>query len=472
MTTMERTSAAGRTTMSTTTADRALDAAASRAIDASRQAGVLNPGELARDIHAAQARDPVAGAALLRAVNKQLSDRDRAGLAEALTSVQTPTTMAAETPTLAAVAGARAAPALSPGSMPPQGLSIDQFADVSQTVRAKAADMGLGADIVVQGSRASRSAQPGSDLDLAIRVSPDRFERFLNTDSRLATPNPGSSAERTRLRAEAEGIVQRGEARLSSTGRAIEQRIGLDVDLSVVRRGGNFDQDPTLALRGEPGPRALAGAGLQGAVVGGITDATLTAAQALRDGQFTGQEARDLLAQSARGALVGGIYAVTEQGLVRAVDRGAGTAIEIAAARTAARAGVADTALAGAMTRTAATRLAGAGAAGAIVSAGLSIVENREGLARGDSQAIGRVAGDVAVGTSAVLAGAAAGAAIGSVVPVAGTAVGAVVGLVAGVATDYVLRAGGVDQAVAQLATSAVDGVKGAAGKVASWLGW
>jgi hypothetical protein len=61
---------------------------------------------------------------------------------------------------------------------------------------------------------------------------------------------------------------------------------------------------------------------------------------------------------------------------------------------------------------------------------------------------------------------------VGSVVPVVGTAVGAVVGLGVGFAADYVMRAGGVDRAIGNAVTSGVDAVKGAASRVASWLGW
>jgi hypothetical protein len=158
--------------------------------------------------------------------------------------------------------------------------------------------------------------------------------------------------------------------------------------------------------------------------------------------------------------------------LVKVADRTIGPAVHRASAAVAARAGADDVVAAGAMARTATTRLAGAGAAGAVISAGFSIYENRDGLARGDSQAIGRVAGDTVVGATAALGGAAAGAAIGSVVPVVGTAVGAVVGLGVGFAADYVMRAGGVDKAIASAVSSGVDAVKGAASKVASWLGW
>jgi hypothetical protein len=109
-------------------------------------------------------------------------------------------------------------------------------------------------------------------------------------------------------------------------------------------------------------------------------------------------------------------------------------------------------------------RLAGAGIAGAVVSAGFATVDQIGKYRRGEvtgSQAVGNVAGEAAVGMGAGLAGAAAGAAIGSVIPIAGTAVGAVVGFavgcVAGYLADKGLRGLGVDKAVAHAVTGAID---------------
>jgi hypothetical protein len=188
----------------------------------------------------------------------------------------------------------------------------------------------------------------------------------------------------------------------------------------------------------------------QGAWVGGAVDGAFSAASALRDGQLTSAEVGDVLADSARGAAVGTTYAVTENGLVRAADRVAGSAIERGL---------------GTGARIAGTRLAGAGAAGAVIGAGMSIYENRDGLARGESKAIGNVAGDVVVAGGSALAGAAAGAAIGSIVPGVGTIVGAGVGLAAGYLADQTLRAGGVDKLVGNAVSGAVDTVKG-------WFSW
>lgn len=358
--------------------------------------------------------------------------------------------MAHRPATLGAVAGARAVDRL---NTTPQGLTDRQFDSVARTVRETAQQRGLGNDIVVQGSRAGRTASPTSDIDLGIRVSHERFQSFINDpgQSKLASPNPGSARERTRQWAMDNGLIQAGEARLSSTAKTIgsdilpaQAEVGKRVDLSVVRRGGPFDSSPTMDV---PSARsANARAGGQGALVGGAVDGAFSAVHALRDGHMTSAEARDVLADSARGAIVGGTYAVTEQGLVRAADRVAGSAIERSL---------------GTGARIAGTRLAGAGAAGAVISAGMSVYENRDGLARGDSKAIGDVAGDVVVGGGSALAGAAAGAAIGSAVPVVGTVVGAGVGLVAGYLTDQALRAGGVDRMIGNAVSWAVDSIKG-----------
>lgn len=415
------TSHSASTATASTGANTPLAAEARAAIDASRQAGVVNPGELAAEVSVAYGRSPEEGAALHVEVKAQLSPRDATSLDEHLA------------PTLAAVATARAADRV---ATVPQGLSDRQAAQTADAVIDQARQMGLGDDVVAQGSRVNGTARPNSDLDLAIRVSPEKFDNFLNTDSRLATANPGSSKAATRDWSIDNGIIQRGEARLSPTGRALEAQLGMDVDLSVVRQGGAFDQGPSMDMRTTGGVTARAGT--QGALVGAAADGVLTTYGALSDGRISGTEAQDIAANTVRGAAVGGTYAVTEQGLLRV----------------------------------GASRLAGAGVAGAVVGAGLSIYENREGLARGDSDAIGDVAGDTVVAAGAALGGMAAGAAVGSVVPVVGTAVGAVVGLGVGVAIDYVARAGGVDKVVGDVVSSGVDAVKGAASKVAGWLGW
>ena len=118
-----------------------------------------------------------------------------------------------------------------------------------------------------------------------------------------------------------------------------------------------------------------------------------------------------------------------------------------------------------------ASRLAGSTVVGAAVSAGVSVWQNREGLAKGESKAIGNVTADTAIGAPRCggAAGVAAGAAIGSVVPVAGTAVGAVAGLAVGVAITYGAEISGARDWAADKIADGVDGVKNLASD--AWSG-
>jgi hypothetical protein len=449
----------------------AIRAEAKQTIDASRQRGVVNPGELSKDVARAYAGDPRHGAALHAAVSEQLSARDRASLDDHLA------------PTVGAVAGAQGVEATTRRSFDtPDAAARDALNRANP--RSVADNLEYGGLVVkdLQTGRYSATAPrvgTGDSFDPYSVRTPGRTQQAgdYHTHGDYSVQGPGGQPQRTGnpalddynsdrfSRGDTDGIRADGRNRPGYKGylgtpsgdyRSFDPASGSDV---VMGR-----QPGTLATTARTAGR--------GAVVGAATDAALTAAGALCDGHLSGSEAQDVLTSTARGAAVGGTYAVTEHGLVRMADRATGVAVERGAASAAARIGAADAGAVGAASRTVATRLGGAGVAGAAISAGVSIYENRDGLARGDSQAIGNVAGDVVVGTSAALGGAAAGAAIGSVVPGVGTAVGAVVGLGVGFAADYVMRAGGVDQAVGQAVAGGVDAVKGLASKAAGWLGW
>ena len=71
----------------------------------------------------------------------------------------------------------------------------------------------ISGDIVVQGSRAKGTAKPTSDIDIALRVSGDKFDSLIN--QYFKTPNPGSAKERTMLHAIETGKIQAGEAKLN-----------------------------------------------------------------------------------------------------------------------------------------------------------------------------------------------------------------------------------------------------------------
>lgn len=132
----------------------------------------------------------------------------------------------------------------------PQGVDQAKFDSLSSTVRAKADVLGFGDDIFVQGSRAGGTARLDSDLDLAIRVSPEEFDRILNDPalSTLSNPNLGSALADTRAHAIEVGKLSAGRIRLSTFVTQLEEIIGLDVQLSIIRAGGRFDNGPQSAL--------------------------------------------------------------------------------------------------------------------------------------------------------------------------------------------------------------------------------
>jgi hypothetical protein len=129
----------------------------------------------------------------------------------------------------------------------PQGMTGEQFTQLSEKVRTAAGRYGN--DIRIQGSRAAGAAVPGtSDMDIAIRVSPQRFEEIIR--DQFGTPNPGSSREATMLHAIESGKIQRGELRLSSLGRQLSVDTAIEkVDISVIEVGGTFDKGPWIPLR-------------------------------------------------------------------------------------------------------------------------------------------------------------------------------------------------------------------------------
>src|SRR5258708_2432522 len=120
----------------------------------------------------------------------------------------------------------------------PQGLTEEQFREVSTRVRAKVADAEC--TMAVHGSRAAGTATDGSDLDIAILVDPERFAQIHARC--FAPPSPGTAKERTMQHARQCGKIQAGEAGLRTLRRDLEKALGIEVDISIVMRGGAFDQ--------------------------------------------------------------------------------------------------------------------------------------------------------------------------------------------------------------------------------------
>jgi hypothetical protein len=126
----------------------------------------------------------------------------------------------------------------------PQGLTSEQFSNASKLIRQKVGD--ISDDIVVQGSRAGGTAKATSDIDFAIRVSPEQFDDLVK--QKFGTPNVGSAKERTMLNAIKTGKIQSGEAGLRGLRKQLQEMLGIDVDISIIKSGGPFDSGPTIEL--------------------------------------------------------------------------------------------------------------------------------------------------------------------------------------------------------------------------------
>ena len=132
---------------------------------------------------------------------------------------------------------------------PPQGLTRAQFEEAGSLIRSGAGQ--FGGELLVHGSRAAGTAKPTSDIDFAIRVSPERFEEILQQSFGSATR--GSARFRTGEHAIETGKIQAGEAGLRGLRRGLERLLGIEVDISVIRAGGPFDRGPYVPVPGSGG---------------------------------------------------------------------------------------------------------------------------------------------------------------------------------------------------------------------------
>ena len=127
----------------------------------------------------------------------------------------------------------------------PQGISYEKFSNLSQKLRTRVGN--ISSDILIQGSREKGTAKPNSDLDIAIRVTPEDFNDLIS--KYFGKPNAGSAKERTMLHAIQTGKIQSGEAKLSSFRKELEKDLGMDVDISIIKQGGKFDNPPYIKVQ-------------------------------------------------------------------------------------------------------------------------------------------------------------------------------------------------------------------------------
>jgi hypothetical protein len=202
----------------------------------------------------------------------------------------------------------------------------------------------------------------------------------------------------------------------------------------------------------------------QGGAIGAVASGVITTITVAKDGNLTLSDAGEIGKNVVIGGTLGALTAQGERMVTPLVDRAIGNSVQRTTSNIAASTfsqNSVQAATNGLAARTFVSRLAGSTIIGAVVSTGISAYENREGLAKGESKAIGNVAADTAVGATSVAAAVATGAAVGSVVPFFGTAVGAVAGLAVGVGVAYGAQISGARDAIANGISNGIDYIKG-----------
>ena len=131
----------------------------------------------------------------------------------------------------------------------PQGLTKEQFLATSQRLRELTSF--LGDDLQITGSRAVGAAtRPHSDLDVMIRVSPERFDEILRTY--VDPPPPGSNAERRFMHAVNTGKLDQRVLHIPGLGEAQNSLGSLSglrkVNIAVIKIGSKFDHGPWIPV--------------------------------------------------------------------------------------------------------------------------------------------------------------------------------------------------------------------------------
>lgn len=129
----------------------------------------------------------------------------------------------------------------------PQGLTAEEFQVMSQRI-VNTVGNNISEDIVVQGSRASGTASITSDIDIAIKINQKQFDELIAAS--FGNPVEGSAKWKTMQHAMNTGKIQSGEAGLRGLRQNLEKLLGIEVDISIIRQGGTFDNGPQIPIKG------------------------------------------------------------------------------------------------------------------------------------------------------------------------------------------------------------------------------
>lgn len=130
----------------------------------------------------------------------------------------------------------------------PSGVARSQMAEIVSIVRS---ELKVEANAVVQGSRVTGNTTGASDLDIAIRVTPEVFNAMAA--QRWNGVTPGTARAKTGAWALETGKITAGDAipKLSKMRAKIQQTLGDEVDhvdVSIIKIGGQFDNGPFINI--------------------------------------------------------------------------------------------------------------------------------------------------------------------------------------------------------------------------------
>ncbi|MFH9405289.1 RHS repeat-associated core domain-containing protein [Streptomyces sp. NPDC017638] len=131
----------------------------------------------------------------------------------------------------------------------PEGVTRSQFSSIANVFRK---GLEIDAKVVVQGSRVTGNVTGASDLDIAVRVTPQTFDAMVA--KRWPDVRPDSAKGRTRSWAIETGKITAGDSRpkLSGLRTQIQDILGdqvSHVDVSIIKMGGAFDNGPFIDIR-------------------------------------------------------------------------------------------------------------------------------------------------------------------------------------------------------------------------------
>ena len=132
----------------------------------------------------------------------------------------------------------------------PQGIMTEEFQVMSQRI-VNAAGY-ISDDIVVQGSRAAGTATITSDIDIAVKIGAKEFDQAIV--KAFGTPNKGSALEKTMQHAIKVGKINSGRAGFSGIKENLQTLLGMKVDISIIKKGGAFDNGAQIPVKGIKNP--------------------------------------------------------------------------------------------------------------------------------------------------------------------------------------------------------------------------